>query len=199
MGPSLISFRLVVNSYEHLQHLCPIFSLGFFSRHRLLCNIASSPSVTIISKLRSINIYSTNKNVFHRCFPFYCWPWWKVNMTALYSVCCFFLPGNHHVVVQYCPSEVNLLVAVLQGSIRLQSACSNSMCIKKKLAEDRILPASLMLWPLDFLIDVSWTLKMQDQIFIPSLDKLRSALAGHCSLLGVGREQCDLNQKALTF
>lgn len=39
-----------------------------------------------------------------------------------------------------------------------------------------------MLLPLDFLIDVSRALKMQEQILIPSIDKLRSALAGHRSL-----------------
>lgn len=125
-------------------------------------------------------MYSTNKNVLQV---------FSISLLAVVQGKCdsiilnllFFLPGNLCVAVQYCPSGVNFLVAVLQGSIQLQSACSNGMCIKRVLAEDRILPASLMLWPSNFLIDVSWALKMQEQILIPSYDKLRSAMAGHLS------------------
>jgi len=43
------------------------------------------------------------------------------------------------------------------------------MCLKGGLGEHRVLPAGLMLWPLDFLVELLLALKMQEQILPPTL------------------------------
>lgn len=130
-GPSLISFRLVVNSYEHQQHLYPaLISLEFFS-----------PPAFVYSSWFSQCQYKIQAKIYE--YVFYkqkcASQVFSISLLTVAQGKCdsiilnllFFLPGNHHVAVQYCPSGINFLVAGLQGSIQLQSACSNGMCIKR--------------------------------------------------------------------